>query len=64
VVATARSSNPFFVTATLTLVKDPNTASSNHDVQITLYAWDAAGNPAPSVSIDWRCRVVSLPIIL
>ena len=64
IVATARSSSPFFVTATLTLVPDPNNASSNNDVQITLYAWDAAGNPAPSVSIDWRCRVVSLPIIL
>lgn len=64
IVATARSSSPFFVTATLALVPDPNNTSSNNDVQITLYAWDAAGNPAPSVSIDWRCRVVSLPIIL
>ena len=64
VVATARSSSPFFVTATLTLVKDPKNASFNNDVQITLYAWDAAGKPAPSVSVDWRCRVVSLPIIL
>lgn len=64
VVATARSERPFFVTTTLTLVPDPNNASSHNDVQITLYAWDAAGAPAPSVSIDWRCRVVSLPIIL
>lgn len=64
VVATARSSSPFYVTATLTLVPDPNNASSNNDVQITLYAWDLKGNPAPSVSIDWRCRLVSLPIIL
>jgi hypothetical protein len=64
IVATARSSSPFFVTATLSLVPDPNNAASNNDVQITLYAWDAAGKPAPSVSIDWRCRVVSLPIIL
>jgi hypothetical protein len=64
VVATARSSSPFFLTATLTLVPDPNNAASNNDVQITLYAWDAAGKPAPSVSVDWRCRLVSLPIIL
>src|SRR3954447_23129742 len=64
VVATARSSSPFFVPATLTLVRDPNNATSNNDVEIMLYAWDAAGKPAPSVSIDWRCRVVSLPIIL
>jgi hypothetical protein len=64
IVATARSSSPFYVTATLTLVKDPNNPASNNDVEITLYAWDAKGAPAPSVSIDWRCRVVSLPIIL
>ena len=64
ILATARSSTPFFVTATLTLVPDPNNAASNNDVEITLYAWDANGKPAPSVSIDWRCRVVSLPIIL
>ena len=64
VVATARSSSPFYVTATLALVPDPNNSTSNNDVQITLYAWDFKGNPAPSVSIDWRCRLVSLPIIL
>lgn len=64
VLATARSSSPFFVTSTLTLVQDPNNPASNNDVQITLYAWDAQGAAAPSVSIDWRCRVVSLPIIL
>jgi hypothetical protein len=62
--ATARSASPFFVTTTCTLVPDPNNASSNNDLQITLYAWDANGAPAPSVSIDWRCRLVSLPIIL
>ena len=64
IVATARSASPFYVTATLTLVKDPNNPASNNDVEITLFAWDAKGAPAPSVSIDWRCRVVSLPIIL
>ena len=64
VVATVRSSSPVYVTATLTLIPDPNSPASNNDVQITLYSWDATGKPAPSVSIDWRCRVVSLPIIL
>ncbi len=62
--ATARSESPFFVTTTCTLVPDPNNAASVNDLQITLYAWDATGKPAPSVSIDWRCRLVSLPIIL
>ena len=64
IVATARSNNPFFVTSTLTLVQDPNNPASDNDVQITLYAWNANGSPAASVPIDWRCRVVSLPIIL
>lgn len=62
--ATARSASPFFVTTTCTLVPDPNNAASNNDLSITLYAWDANGAPTPSVSIDWRCRLVSLPIIL
>ncbi len=64
VLATARSASPFFVTTTCTLVPDPNNPASNNDLQITLYAWDANGAPAPSVSVDWRCRLVSLPIIL
>jgi hypothetical protein len=62
--ATARSASPFFVTTTCSLVPDPNNPASNNDLQITLYAWDANGAAAPSVSIDWRCRLVSLPIIL
>jgi len=45
-------------------VPDPNNPSFNNDLQITLFAWDANGAAAPSVSIDWRCRLVSLPIIL
>ncbi len=64
IVATARSASPFFVTTTCTLVPDPNYPSSMNDLQITLYAWDDKGAPASGVSIDWRCRLVSLPIIL
>jgi len=64
IVATARSTSPFFVTTTCTLVPNPNSPSSMNDLQITLYAWDANGAPASGVSIDWRCRLVSLPIIL
>jgi hypothetical protein len=50
--ATAHSTTPFYVTTTHTLVP-PGT-----DVQITLFAWDARGNPAPNVTVHWRCRVV------
>jgi hypothetical protein len=58
VVATAQSTGPFFVTATHALI------NNGTDVQITVFAWDAKGAAAPSVTVDWRCRVVSNPIIL
>ena len=64
IVATARSAKPFFVTTEVALVPDPSNPTSNNDLQITLFAWDANGAAAPSVSIDWRARLVSLPIIL
>ena len=54
--ATAHSTTPFYVTTTHTLV-------GGNDVQITLFAWDAKGNPAPNVPVHWRCRVVSNQII-
>ncbi len=57
VVVTPRSTGPFFVTQTHALV------NNNSDVQITVYSWDAAGKPAPGVAFDWRCRVVSVPVI-
>ena len=54
--ATAHSTTPFYVTTTHTLV-------GGTDVQITLFAWDAKGSPAPNVTVHWRCRVVSHQII-
>jgi len=58
VVVTPRSDKPFFTTVTYTLI------NNNSDLQITVFAWDANGASAPNVAFDWRCRVVSLPIIL
>jgi hypothetical protein len=58
VVATARSTTPFFVTTAHALI------NNGTDVQITVFAWDAKGAAAPNVTFDWRCRVVSNPIIL
>jgi len=58
VVATARSTTPFFVTTTHALV------NNGTDVQITVFAWDDKGAAAPNVTFDWRCRVVSIPVIL
>lgn len=60
VLATPRSTSPFYVT-TEHMIVNPNTYNS--DVQITVYAWDKGGNAAPNVTFDWRCRVVSLPVI-
>lgn len=64
IVATARSTSPFFVTMTHTMVVDPNDAQSFNDVQFTAFVWDANGKPAPGIPLDWRCRVVSNQIIL
>jgi len=64
IVATARMDKPFFVTTQVALVPDPSNPTSNNDLQITLFAWSANGAAAASVSIDWRARLVSLPIIL
>ncbi|PYJ44810.1 MAG: hypothetical protein DME50_17315 [Verrucomicrobia bacterium] len=58
VLATARSTTPFFVTTAHALV------NNGTDVQITIFAWDAKGAPAPNVTFDWRCRVVSNQIIV
>jgi hypothetical protein len=63
VLATARSTRPFFLTTTHTVVDNPNNPNAN-DVQITVFAWDARGTAAPNVTFDWRCRVVSNPVIV
>jgi hypothetical protein len=60
--ATVRGTSPAFPTVTYTLVQPPNSSYYN-DLSITVYTWDANGKPAPNVEFDWRCRVVSIPII-
>jgi hypothetical protein len=51
--ATAQSTTPFYVTTTHAIV------GGGTDIQITLFAWDHNGKPAPNVSVHWRCRAVS-----
>lgn len=62
--ATVRSEGAFFLTMTYSLVPDPNVPQSFNDLQITVRTWDANGAAAPGVPFDWRCRLVSNPIIL
>jgi hypothetical protein len=64
VVATARTATPVNITATHNLVVKPINGFNAVDVQISLFSWAANGNPEPNVAIDWRCRAVSVPIIL
>ena len=62
VLATPSSTAPFFVTTSHALV-DPNDLLKS-DVEITVFGWDANGNPAPNLAFHWRCRVQSAIIIL
>lgn len=62
--ATVRATTPSFLTVSYALVPDPNSTNSYNDLQITVYTWDANGNPASNVTFDWRCRLVSNQIIL
>jgi hypothetical protein len=55
--ATARSSSAVYVTAQHALI------NNGTDVQFTVFSWNAKGAPAPGVTFDWRCRVVSVAII-
>jgi hypothetical protein len=64
VVATPRSSEPFFLTLNHALVaSDPNNPNLN-DVEITVFSWNADGKAAPNIAFDWRCRVPYWELIL
>jgi hypothetical protein len=64
IVATPRSETPFLVTITYALVPNPQNPSFDTDLQITVFAWDTNGAPAPNVGFHWRCRLPASPIIL
>ena len=62
-VATAHGATPIFVTTTHAFVAGDDIQGRN-DLQITVFAWDANGNPAPNIVVHWRCRLVSISVIL
>jgi hypothetical protein len=62
--ATPFARTPVYVTSQYTLVPNPSAPGTFNDLKITLMAWTSNGTPAPEVVIDWRCRLVSVQIIL
>lgn len=57
VVATPISPRAIFLTVMQTLV------NNGGDVEITVFAWDANGAPAPNIAFNWRCRVTSFILL-
>ena len=60
VVATAFAGTPIFLTMTYSLIPQGPDPLIHPDVQITVFAWNADGSPAPNVGFNWRCRAVWL----
>jgi hypothetical protein len=60
VVATPLAESRTFLTMTYWLIQQGPDPSIHPDIQITVFAWNANGAPAPNVGFDWRCRAVWL----
>jgi hypothetical protein len=60
VVATPLAESPIFLTMTHSLISQGQDPSFQPDVQMTVFAWNTDGFPAPNVVFDWRCRAVVL----
>jgi hypothetical protein len=60
---TPNTQTPCYATMTHTLVPDPNAPGRFNDLQFTVFTWNANGRPAPNISFDWRCRLLSFQII-
>jgi hypothetical protein len=56
VIATPRAARPVFLTMAYLMIPQGPQFPVRPDVQITVFAWDANGAPAPNVEFDWRCR--------
>ena len=60
VIATPLAESRTFLTMTYSLIQQGPDPSIHPDIQITVFAWNANGAPAPDVGFDWRCRAVWL----
>ncbi len=56
IVSTASGTVPVFLTVEHTIV---TAGIFPEDIEVTVYAWDSNGNPAPNAIFEWRCRFVS-----
>ena len=63
-VVTPNTQTPCYATMTHALVPNPGAPGSFSDLQIVVSTWGANGQPAPNVSFDWRCRLLSFQIIV
>ena len=61
-VVTPNTQTPCYATMTHKLVPAPSAPGFN-DLQFTVFTWSANGRPAPNISFDWRCRLLSFQII-
>ena len=62
IVATPFSATPIFATVTHSLIFDEFNRGT--DIEIHIFAWDANGEPAPHVTVNWRCQVPVFTVIL
>jgi hypothetical protein len=60
IVATPLAESRTFLTMTYSLIPQGPDPSIRPDVQMTVFAWNTDGSPAPNVVFDWRCRAVIL----
>jgi hypothetical protein len=58
VVATPLGESRIFLTMTYLLIPQGPDPLVHPDVQMTVFAWNPDGSPAPNVMFDWRCRAV------
>ena len=64
VLVTPNSNSPCYATMTHTLVPNPSAPGTFNDLQINVFTWKPDGSPAPNISFDWRCRLLSFTVFL
>lgn len=61
-VVTPNTRTACYATMTHALVPKPNSSLYN-DLQIVVSTWNTKGQPAPGISFDWRCRLLSITVV-